>query len=129
MSEQAIYQSAENEIMRNLAARHQRNGGTINMQDIIKEASFCLAVSNLISAKRYSQEVGGNIDNLMKNSMKTLFVGIDMALKKNFQNNYQPQHFSMIKSEYETILSSQNPKSLINQHYNGLYGSQGGNVI
>ena len=129
MSEQAIHQSVEAEIMRNLSARNQRNGGTLNMQDIINEASFCLAVSNLITAKRYKAEVSGNITNIMKDSMSILFVGMDKALNKSFQNNFTSDHSNMIKSKYESILSNSHSKLLINNHYNELFGSQGGDVI
>lgn len=129
MSEQAIFQSIEQEILRNLSARHQRNNGTINMNDVINEASYCLAVNNLISAKQINAQTGSNLKSLPDESMNLLFNGMDRALEKHFKSNFNSEHSRMIKERYNNILSNSNPKDLINSHYNGLYGSHGGNVI
>ena len=129
MSEQAIFQNIEQEILRNLSARHQRNDGTINMNDVINEASHCLAVNNLLSVKQLNAQTGSNMKSLPAESMALLFTGMDKALEKHFKDNYNSDHSRMIKQRYDNILSNPNPKELINNHYNGLYGSQGGNVI
>jgi|SRR5690606_37925978 len=129
MSEQSIFQSLEQEILRNLSARHQRNDGTINMNDVINEASYCLAVNNLLSVKQLNAQTGSNLTSLPAESMSLLFIGMDKALEKHFKANFNSDHSRMIKERYDNILSNSNPKELINSHYNGLYGSQGGNVI
>jgi hypothetical protein len=129
MSEQAIFQSIEEEILRNLKARHQRNNGTINMNDIVNEASYCLAVNNLSSVKQLNAQTGSNLKSLPAESMSLLFTGMDRALEKNLKSDFKTDHSRMIKERYENILTNSNPKELINNHYNGLFGSQGGNVI
>lgn len=129
MSEQSIFQSLEQEILRNLSARHQRNDGTINMNDVINKASYCLAVNNLLSVKQLNAQTGSNLTSLPAESMSLLFIGMDKALEKHFKANFNSDHSRMIKERYDNILSNSNPKELINSHYNGLYGSQGGNVI
>lgn len=129
MSEQAIFQSIEQEILRNLSARHQRNDGTINMNDVINEASYCLAVNNLISVKQLNAQTGSNMKNLPAESMELLFTGMNKTLEKHFKSNYNSDHLRMIKERYDNILSNSNPKQLINSHYNRLFGSHGGNVI
>lgn len=129
MSEQAIFQNIEQEILRNISARHQRNDGTINMNDIINEASYCLAVNNLLFIKQLNAQIGGDITSLPAESMTLLFTGMDKALEKHFKSNFNSDHSRMIKERYSNILSNSNPKEMINNHYNGLFGSHGGNVI
>ena len=51
------------------------------------------------------------------------------ALEKHFKSNFNSDHSRMIKERYSNILSNSNPKEMINNHYNGLFGSHGGNVI
>ncbi len=129
MSEQVIFKNIEQEILRNLSARHQRNEGTINMNDIINEASYCLAVNNLLSVKQLNAQTGSNMRSLPSESMNLLFTGMDRALEKHFKANFNTDHSRMIKERYDNILSNSNPKDIINNHYNGLFGSQDGNVI
>jgi hypothetical protein len=129
MSEQAIFQSIEEEILRNLKARHQRNNGRINMKDVINEASYCLAVNNLLSVKQLNAQTGSNMKNLPAESMSLLFTGMERALEKNLKSDFNTDHLRMIKERHENIITNSNPKELINNHYKGLYGSQGDNVI
>ena len=129
MNKQAIFQSIEEEILRNLRARHQRNNGNINMNDVVNEASYCLAVNNLSSVKQLNAQTGSNMKSLPAESMNLLFTGMDKALEKNLKSDFNNDHSRMIKERYEIILSNSNPKELINNHYNGLFGSQGGNII
>ncbi|WP_055443658.1 hypothetical protein [Lacinutrix himadriensis] len=129
MSEQAIFQNIEEEILRNLSARHQRNDGTINMNDVINEASNCLAVNNLLSVKQLNAQTGSNMTSLPAESMTLLFKGMDIALEKHFKANFNSEHSRMIKERYDNIISNNNSKDLINNHYNELFGSHGGNVI
>jgi hypothetical protein len=128
MSEQAIFESIQEEILRNLKARHQRNNGRINMNDIVNEASYCLAVNNLLSVKQLNARTGNNMKILPAKLMSLFFTGMDKALEKNLRD-FNTDHSRMIKERCEYILTSSNPKELINIHYNGLYGSQCGNVI
>lgn len=129
MSEQAIFQNVEQEILRNITARHKRNGGTINMNDIIDEASYCLAVNNLLSVKQLNAQTGSNIKSLPFEAMSLLFKGMDRALEKNLNGNFNSSYSQMIVERYNNILSNENPKRLINNHYNELFGSYGGDVI
>lgn len=129
MNEQTQFQNVEQEILRNISARHQRNDGTINMYDIITEASFCLAINNLLAAKQLNAQTGSNMRSLPAQAMSVMFKGMDIALEKHFKANFNSNHSKMIKEKYDNIISDANSKDLINNHYDGLYGSHGGNVI
>lgn len=39
MNKEVIFKSITEEILRNLKARHQRNNGVLNMNDVVTEAS------------------------------------------------------------------------------------------
>jgi len=129
MNKEVIFKSITEEILRNLKARHQRNNGVLNMNDVVTEASYCLAVNNLSALKQLNKKTGNNIKSLPDNSINHLFNGMNRALENNLKADFKTEHSKIIKERYENIITDLNREELINNHYSGLFGLEGGNVL
>jgi len=129
MNKEVIFKSITEEILRNLKARHQRNNGVLNMNDVLTEASYCLAVNNLSALKQLNKKTGNNIKSLPDNSINHLFNGMNRALENNLKADFKTEHSKIIKERYENIITDLNREELINNHYSGLFGLEGGNVL
>lgn len=128
MSEQAIYQSMEKELKRNLVARLDRNGDDIDMDDIIIESAYTIAVNVLISERQLENQTNGQIKKMPADTLKLMF-NILKKILNSISQDFESFHFEKIEEKYNEIVTSNNPKKIINNHYNELYGSFGGNVI
>ncbi|MCB0753265.1 MAG: hypothetical protein KDC52_17470, partial [Ignavibacteriae bacterium] len=128
MSEQAIRNSLEQELRRNLAARYDRNNENLDMDDIVKEAAFTMAVNILISEKQLKEQTNGQIQFMPSESLNMMFNCLNQVMNK-ISGDFHTYHFQQIKNKYEEIMSDSNAKNRVNSHYNELYGSNGGNVI
>lgn len=129
MNEKTIHDSFAQEIEQHLQARIERNGGNINLMDVIKEAKFCLAVNTMISQRRLKEQTAGQMQILDPLTMKYSFEGMNKALKNLLPNNFTDDHFEQVKIGYEDLLAKDNVKDLINNHYNDLYQDYSSNVL
>jgi hypothetical protein len=128
MSEQEMLESMEQELKRHLAARYDRNNEDIGLADVVKEAAFMMAVNILISDKQLREQTNGQIQFGTADSSNLMW----RCLKKSLNNIFGefPEHqISQIKDKYDLIMKDNNAKSKVNEHYNELYGSFGGDVI
>lgn len=128
MDEKTIHDSFAQEINTHIQGRIERNGGNINIIDVIKEAKFCLAVNTMIS-QRILKEQGGEILFLDPLTMEYSFEGVRRALKDLLSDNFNDEHFEQIKLGYEKLMAEENVKDLINEHYNDLYQDYSSNVL
>ena len=99
------------------------------MNDVVTEASYCLAVNNLSALKQLNKKTGNNIKSLPDNSINHLFNGMNRALENNLKADFKTEHSKIIKERYENIITDLNREELINNHYSGLFGLEGGNVL
>jgi len=129
MDENLIYQSTEKEIREHLASRYLLNGETINIIDIIEEAIFCLAVNTILSKRRFQEKSLGLFTDMPQNSIYIMLDAMNKALIKGFPNDYTNIDFEMICSRYSTLMDAPDVIDKINDHYNKLYGFEGGNVL
>lgn len=129
MSDQVFYQAIEDEIKRNLAKRYRNNGGNLNLLEVIDEASFCLSVNTIISERQISEATGGRITNVESQTIQLLMTGMKTALNNAFPNKITPELFQMLEKQYNAILMDEDRISIINDHYNNLFGEDGGNIL
>lgn len=128
MSEQELLKSCEDEILRSFTAIYQKNGGKISVNEAINACSYFLAVSLVISISRYKKEVGGDIQHLISESLGQFLKAIEITMDKVFETD-DTDYMTLIKENYERIISNQNHISMINNYYKEIFGSQIGNVI
>ena len=121
MDEQTIHDSFAQEINTHIQGRIERNGGNINIIDVIKEAKFCLAVNTMIS-QRILKEQGGEILFLDPLTMEYSFEGVRRALKDLLSDNFNDEHFEQIKLGYEKLMAEENVKDL-KKYYHSQYHS------
>ena len=129
MNEISIHNSVKEELGRNLEARMQKNGGKINMQDVIKEAKFCIAVNIKISERQMRERFGHESQSVLPSTMEFLLEGIRLALSGFFPNDFNEINFNQIKKEYKELLALKNAKDLINEHYNDLFNDYSSNIL
>ncbi|MDP3146344.1 MAG: hypothetical protein Q8N66_13115 [Bacteroidota bacterium] len=129
MNEQSIHNSIGQEIGRNLQARMKRNGGNINLLDVIEEAKFSLAVNVMISQRQIKAQTGGQMQMVPPLTIEYMFEGMKKALKNFFPNNFKDEHFEKVKEGYYIIMADDNAKDLINNHYNDLYQDYSSNIL
>ena len=111
----------EEEFGRHLQARMKL--GDVNIMDIMGVAKFCLVVNLLILEKRlgsylnYYKEYIEEFSNLLTNLLGERY-------SEDLENLLE-----IFRVETELLLRDANVKTHVNQHYNMLYGAEGGDVI
>ncbi|MFT6867295.1 MAG: hypothetical protein ACJA08_002135 [Cyclobacteriaceae bacterium] len=129
MNEQAIYSSIEQEIGRSLQQRYQLNGGQLDMAEVVKEATFTLAVNMILSQRKLREQTGGKLQFVPPQFAEHLFNGMNKALKKYFPDKYEQNHIDQIKIKYESLMSENNVEDIINKHVNDLWQDYSNNIL
>lgn len=117
-----LKQSIAKELFNAIEAKFNKRG-KINMEEAIEVAAYCLAVNHKILEKQMPP--GKFNPELMEN----LFEGVYSKMEDIFPSHFKPSFKNLIQNKYTEIILSPNSKSLINSHYNNLFGSEGGNVL
>jgi hypothetical protein len=129
MNEKLIHDSIAQEIGRNLNARMKRNGGKINILDVIKEAKFSIAINVMISQRQIREQTVGKIQIVDPLTMQYVFEGMRKALKNCLPNDFNDEHFEKVKEGYLNIMADDNAKNIINNHYNDLFQDYSYNIL
>lgn len=119
---QQIKNGAGEEVFRAIKARFSRRNA-INLEEVIAEAAYCLAVNNKILKKKMPP---GMFD---EGIMDYFFEGVFLKIKETFPTQWKPDLKQNVLIEYEEILKSPFCDLQINAHYNELHGESGGNVL
>lgn len=99
----------------------------LTMDQIIDEYAFSLA-TNTILFKRNMHLLGLQGTDVVELQIKEWYNVIYKSLF-NLLNYDQELCFQKIKLKYQSLMSYSNIIQLINQHYNDLYGQEGGNIL
>lgn len=129
MNKEILFSGIKEELFRHLSARETISLSGITAFDVLNEASFCMAVNVLSTIKSLKEETQSNLNSLPKESMDLFYEGINKAVVIVLKDRSQEEHFKLIKERVEFIISSSNPSKIVNDHYNELYGFEGGNVL
>jgi len=97
--------------------------GPTNLLDIIEIAKYCLVANLLILEKRH-----GTYMNLKEQFIEEFSYVITNLIKERYSDELD-YLLELFKIETEILLENESVKNLVNQHYNELYGSEGGDVI
>lgn len=120
-----IFEGFSAELKRNLAARYVKNNNFLNIISVSEEAVFFLLVNSIL----VSRKLGLDNTVLPQSSKDILIEGLSYNLKSFMPNDIDDQKIENIVTEYERRIKEYDIVDIVNEHYNGLYGSYGGNVI
>lgn len=129
MDKFTIQESMKEEIRRMLIARDKRNGGTLNLFDVIDEAKFSLAVNLILTQRQLFQKSNGKMQIVDPLTIEYMFEGMFKALKQFFPNDFDQYHINQIKEEYAELMSKDNVEDMINSHYNDLFQDYSSNIL
>ena len=97
--------------------------GSTNLLDIIEVAKYCIVANLLILEKRH-----GTYMNVKDQFIEEFSYVITNLIKDRYSDELD-YLLELFKKETEILLENKDVKILVNQHYNELYGSEGGDVI
>ncbi|WP_426094054.1 hypothetical protein [Flavobacterium sp. DSR2-3-3] len=120
-----IFEGFSAELKRNLAARYVKNNNFLNIISVSEEAILFLLVNSILVTRKQ----GLKNTALPQNSKDLLIEGLSINLRKFMPNDIDNQRIENIVAEYDRRIKEYNIINIVNEHYNELYGNQGGNVI
>lgn len=110
----------QKELTESLQARYRNNNEQITIIDLIECTKNMVAVGMLITEKRLGLYTPELLDFYLDTTSS--------FLQEKFRD-FNDNHKEALRIETISLLKSPNAKFLINRHYDGLFGSDGGDVI
>jgi hypothetical protein len=124
---QKWYEDGKRELKNNLTARMSSNGGTLNLLDIFKEATYFLAVNTILIQRNLANEE--QLPIIPSTTKSIMFEHCNRILEETFPHDYKKRALGHNKEELANLLADPLVEDKINFHYDQLYGVQGGSVL
>lgn len=121
MDEQSINKSILDEMVKVLSQRRANQGDTINMLNVIEEASYSIAVNVILAQKRIKEESNGKMLFVHPDLIDSIYLGMKNAIITIFPGAFKDYYLEQIKANYLDLMSQENVEKKINAHYRSLF--------